>query len=139
MDNGSPEKRGIGEGQRLGPVGRWLLVAAGSASLGLGVLGIFLPVLPTTPFLLLAAFCYARSSQRLYDWLLSTRRLGPYIRTWRENKAIPLRLKIWTLTLMATFITVSAVFFVEALWLRILLGVIGVSVGIHILRIPTLR
>ncbi len=139
MNNGSPEKRSIGEGQRLGPVGRWLLVAGGSASLGLGVLGIFLPVLPTTPFLLLAAFCYARSSRRLYDWLLNTRRLGPYIRTWREKKAIPLSLKIWTLTLMTVFITVSAVFFVEAIWLRILLGVILVTVGIHILRIPTLR
>lgn len=139
MDNGSPEKRGIEEGQRLGPVRRWLLVTAGSVSLGLGVLGIFMPVLPTTPFLLLAAFCYARSSQRLYDWLLGTRHLGPYIRTWREKKAIPLRLKIWVLTLMTLTITLTVVFFVEALWLRILLGVIGVSVGIHILRIPTIR
>ncbi|MCK4593628.1 YbaN family protein [bacterium] len=128
-----------GEKRGLGPVGRWLLVAAGSVSLGLGVLGIFLPVLPTTPFLLLAAFCYARSSQRLYDWLLNTRHLGPYIRTWREKKAIPLRFKVFVLVLMTVFIVISAVFFVEALWLRILLGVILVAVSIHILRIPTLR
>lgn len=139
MDNGSPEKMPHGEKQGLGPVARWFLMAGGTLSLGLGVLGIFLPVLPTTPFLLLAAFCYARSSQRLYDWLLGTRRLGPYIRTWREKKGIPLRFKIAVLILMTATIVVSAVFFVEALWLRILLGVIGVSVGIHILRIPTIR
>ncbi len=139
MDNGSPEKMPHGEERGLGPVARWLLLAGGTLSLGLGVLGIFLPVLPTTPFLLLAAFCYARSSQCLYDRLLGTRHLGPYIRTWHEKKAIPLRLKIWVLTLMTLTIAVTAVFFVEALWLRILLGVILVSVGIHILRIPTIR
>jgi len=123
---------------RLGPVARGFLIAAGSLCLGLGVLGIFLPVLPTTPFLLLTAVCYAHGSKRLHDWLMGTR-LGAYISAWREKKAIPLRLKIWTLTLMATFITVSAVFFVEALWLRILFGVVLVAVGIHILSIPTAR
>jgi uncharacterized membrane protein YbaN (DUF454 family) len=84
----------------------------------------------------LAAVCYAHGSRRLHDWLLGTR-LGAYIRAWREKNGIPLRLKIATLTLLAVVITASAVFFVEALWLRILLGAVLVGVSIHILSIPT--
>jgi uncharacterized membrane protein YbaN (DUF454 family) len=129
-------ERPVGEGRRSRPAARWLLVVAGSLCLGLGVAGIFLPVLPTTPFLLLAAVCYAHGSRRLHDWLLGTR-LGAYIRAWREKNGIPLRLKIATLTLLAVVITASAVFFVEALWLRILLGAVLVGVSIHILSIPT--
>jgi len=132
-----PERPGK-ERRLLSPWTRGLLVVAGSICLGLGIAGIFLPVLPTTPFLLLAAACYARGSRRLHDWLLSTR-LGTYIRAWREKRGVPLRLKIWTLVLLAVVITVSAVFFVEALWLRILLGAVLVGVSVHILSIPTLR
>ena len=128
----------VRSGEKDGRVKRWLLVAAGSLSLGLGVLGIFLPVLPTTPFLLLAAFCYTKSSKRLHDWLLGTR-LGDYIRAWQEKRGVPLRLKLWTLSLLAVTITISAVFFVEALWVRIFLGVVLVGVSIHILSIPTAR
>jgi uncharacterized membrane protein YbaN (DUF454 family) len=134
---GEPKPAG-GEKRLLKPWMRGLLVVAGSLCLGLGVAGIFLPVLPTTPFLLLAAVCYAHGSKKLHDWLMGTR-LGTYIRTWRSKKGLPLRLKIWTLVLLAVVITVSAVFFVEELWLRILLGVVLVGVGIHILSIPTLR
>jgi len=132
-----PERSGE-ERRLLSPVVRVLLIVAGSLCLGLGVLGIFLPVLPTTPFLLLTAICYAHGSKRLHDRLLATR-LGTYIRAWREKGGIPLRLKIGTLAVMAVVITVSAVFFVEALWLRILLGVVLVAVGVHVLFIPTLR
>ena len=63
-------------------------------SLALGILGIFLPLLPTTPFLLLTAALYFKGSFRLYNWLLNHRYFGPYIRNYRENKAIPLRAKI---------------------------------------------
>ena len=73
---------------------KYLLVFLGSLSLLMGVLGIFLPVLPTTPFLLLAAAMYMRSSQRLYDWLMSHKHLGAYIRNFREHKALPLRVKV---------------------------------------------
>ena len=132
-----PERSGE-ERRLLSPVVRGLLIVAGSLCLGLGVLGIFLPVLPTTPFLLLTAICYANGSKRLHDWLMGTR-LGAYIRAWRSKGGIPLRLKIATLALLAVVITVTAVFFVEALWLRILLGVVLVAVGVHILSIPTLR
>jgi hypothetical protein len=126
------------ERRLLSPVVRGLLIVAGSLCLGLGVLGIFLPVLPTTPFLLLTAICYAYGSKRLHDWLMGIR-LGAYIRVWRSKRGVPLRLKIAVLSVMVVVITVTAVFFVEALWLRILLGVVLVAVGIHILSIPTLR
>ncbi|MCX7022192.1 MAG: YbaN family protein [bacterium] len=134
---GAPERSGE-ERRLLSPLVRGLLVVAGSLCLGLGVLGIFLPVLPTTPFLLLTAICYANGSKRLHDRLLATR-LGAYIRVWRSKRGIPLRLKIGTLALLAVVITVTAVFFVEALWLRILLGAVLIGVSIHTLSIPTLR
>lgn len=77
-----------------------LYIALGTLSLALGILGIFLPLLPTTPFLLLTAALYFKSSPRLYNWLLNHKHLGPYIRNFRENKAIPLRAKIISISLM---------------------------------------
>ena len=77
-----------------------LYIVIGTISLALGILGIFLPLLPTTPFLLLTAALYFKGSSRLYNWLLNHRYFGPYIRNYRENKAIPLRAKIVSLVLM---------------------------------------
>ncbi len=79
------------------PLPRWkryLLTAGGVASLGLGALGVVLPLLPTTPFLLLAAACFFQSSDRLYDWLMRHRWFGPYIRNHREHRAITLGAKV---------------------------------------------
>jgi hypothetical protein len=118
---------------------RVLLVVAGALSLGLGILGIFLPVLPTTPFLLLSAACWLQSSRRLYDWLLNTRFPGHYIRDWRAGRGLPRALKWNILALLVVTIGISGVFFVEALWARILLGVVLVAVGTHIVRLPTRR
>ncbi|MCV2863285.1 YbaN family protein [Albidovulum sediminicola] len=74
---------------------RPLWVSAGLLSLGLGLLGLFLPLLPTVPFLLLSAFCFARSSERLHDWLVNHDRLGPPIRDWRERGAVSRRAKLF--------------------------------------------
>ena len=73
---------------------RWLLISAGTVSVLLGILGIILPLLPTTPFLLLAAASYAKSSEKFYNWLINNRFFGNYIRNYREGKGIPLRVKI---------------------------------------------
>ena len=73
---------------------RIFLILCGCLAVVLGILGIFLPLLPTTPFLLLAAACFFRSSPRLYNWLISHKRMGPYIRNFREHRAIPLKAKV---------------------------------------------
>ena len=111
---------------------RGLLLGVGSLCLALGVIGVFVPLLPTTPFLLVAAACFFRSSPRLYDWLLRNRLLGGYIRHYREGGGIPLRAKIISLTLLWLTISYSTVFVVEAWWLRGLLLAIAVGVTVHI-------
>ena len=116
-----------------------LLVFAGSVFVALGVLGIFLPILPTTPFLLLAAACYARGSRKFYDWLLNQKHLGDYVRNYREGRGIPLPTKILTLILLWAAIGYSVVFAVASLYVRIVLLLIAVGVTAHILTFPTLR
>ena len=116
-----------------------LYIVLGSISLGLGILGIFLPLLPTTPFLLLTAALYFKGSPRLYNWLLNHRHFGPYIRNFRENKAIPLRAKIVSVSLI--WITIlNCVFFIAPYWwLKILLLLIAAGTSYHILSFKTLK
>jgi hypothetical protein len=118
---------------------RALLAAAGSISLGLGVAGVFLPLLPTTPLLLLAAACYVRSSERMSRWLLDHPHLGPYIRDYREGRGMPLRAKVTTLVVLWLTIGISVVFGVSAFWLRLLLVAIATAVTVHLLRMKTRR
>ena len=116
-----------------------LLIVAGSISVGLGILGIILPVLPTTPFLLLAAACYARSSQRFYCWLLNNRWFGTYIDNYRSKRGMPLKVKLLTVSLLWTTLTLSLIFAVSSLALRLILIVLALGVSIHILRLKTLK
>jgi uncharacterized membrane protein YbaN (DUF454 family) len=111
---------------------------AGVLCVGLAVVGIFLPLLPTTPFLLLAAACFMRSSDRLYRWLTSHRWLGPYIRNYRDHRAITLRSKVLGLCLLWLTLVYSIVWVVNALALRALLLLIGIGVTVHLLRLRTL-
>ena len=101
---------------------------AGTVALLLGILGIFLPVLPTTPFLLLASACYMRGSERMYRWLMNQRHLGPYLRNFQAGRGIPLRAKITALAVMWTSITIS-MWFVPIPWVRMLLPVPGIDIG----------
>jgi hypothetical protein len=105
---------------------------------GLGVLGIFLPILPTTPFLLLAAACFIRSSKGLYRWLINHKWFGPYIRNYREFKAVTLRAKIGTLILLWGTISYTAFGVLDSWLLRGLLLMIALGVTIHILSLKTL-
>jgi uncharacterized membrane protein YbaN (DUF454 family) len=118
---------------------RWVLIIAGTFFIGLGVLGIFLPLLPTTPFLLLAAACYARSSKRFYNWLLNNKWFGNYVKNYQEKKGVPLKVKILSVSLLWITIIFSAVFIVHILFVRIILILIAIGVTIHILSIRTLK
>lgn len=116
-----------------------LLIILGSISLALGVIGIFVPLLPTTPLLLLAAALYFRSSPKLYDWLLNHPRLGTYIRNFREHRAIPLRVKIVSVSLVWLTMGYCIIAVVEPLWLRIALALLATAITIHILSFKTQR
>ncbi len=117
---------------------RWLLLACGFLSLGLGAAGVFVPLLPTTPFLLLASACFLRSSNRLHRWLLHHRWFGSYIRNYRDYKATTHRAKVIALILLWGSIGYAALFVAQSLWLRLLLLVIAVGVTIHLVRLQTL-
>jgi len=116
---------------------RGLLICLGCIAVGLGLLGIPLPVLPTTPFLLLAAWCFGRSSERLLKWLLTNRLFGDYLRNYVHNRGIPKRVKGYILITLWGTISLSAFFAVNAWWLRLLLITIAIGVTVHILRIRT--
>jgi uncharacterized protein len=126
-------------GRRPSRAVRALLTAAGMISVGLGVVGIFLPLLPTTPFLLLAAACFFRSSRRFYGWLTGHHRLGTYIRNYREGRGVPLRVKVVSIALLWITIGISAIFVVNLLAVRILLVLIAAGVTVHLLSVRTLR
>lgn len=118
------------------PVRRTALLICGTLSLGLGLLGIFVPLLPTTCFLLLAAWCYARSSQRLYDRLMTARLIGPYLQRYRDSRVIPPRVKIAALVMM--WITIGyAVLTYPNLGVRLTLLAIAIGVTLHLQRLPS--
>lgn len=118
---------------------RCVYVVLGVLFCVLGVIGIFVPLLPTTPFLLLSAALFFRSSPRLYHFLLNHPQLGPYIRNFREHKAIPLRIKIISVSLVWLTI-LYAVFFLLDYWiLEILLLILAVCITVYILHFRTLR
>lgn len=115
---------------------RALMIAAGTLSLVLGVIGIFTPVLPTTPFVLLAAACYARGSERVFRWLLGHRTFGPLVADWHRYRSIPRRIKWIALAMMATSLGVSIALFVPAGWMQAAVAAIGLSGAVYVWRIP---
>jgi len=125
--------------ERSNRIARILLRTAGTLSLILGGVGIILPLLPTTPFLLLAAVCYARSSERWYNWLLTNRWFGEYIRNWHEGRGIPIKTKILTIAFLILTIGYSAAFVVPFFIGKVILILIAICVSMHILSFPTLE
>ena len=121
------------------PMIRYVYVALGILSCALGVIGIFVPLLPTTPFLLLSAALFFRSSPRLYNRLLNHPQLGPYIRNFREHKAIPLRVKIISVSLVWITILHAVIFLLDHWVLESLLLLLAAGITAYILHFKTLR
>jgi uncharacterized membrane protein YbaN (DUF454 family) len=121
----------------LGFALRWLLLSLGTVMAGLGLAGVFIPGLPTTPFVLVAVLCYARSSQRMLRWLISHRRLGPHAQAFLEDYSVPLRLK-WTGLLMGwTFLGGAALFVADSFATKTLLLFLALAQAVAILSIKT--
>ncbi len=118
---------------------RALFVVAGCIALAIGIVGIVVPVLPTTPFLLLAAACFVRGSRQAYEMLMRNRFVGGYIRDYLEHRGMTAGGKVWTLALMGTALTVTAVLATDSAVVRVVLALILVGVSAHILAIKTLR
>jgi len=116
---------------------RVVFLALGTLFVALGIAGIFLPVLPTTPFMLLAATCYARASTRFYNWLLNNRMLGPTILEWRRYRSIPYRVKWTAIVLMAVTLSISIVNFVPWPELQVALAIFGLLLGAYLYNIPS--
>ena len=131
MENNSPKKRS--------KITKLFYVLVGHLSLGLGLVGIVLPLLPTTPFVLLAAACYMRGSVSLYNRLINHRLLGPYIMDYRGGKGIPMNVKITALVLIWITIPLSVFFLIQQYYVRLALMAIAFAVSVMIWRLPTIR
>ena len=118
-------------------VRRWLYLAAGFLSLALGGIGVVLPLLPTTPLVILAAYCFARSSPAMHQRLLSNRIFGPLIIEWNEHRSIPLRAKILAISMIFLFGAFSVVFVLDKLWMRLLVIATLGSVATWLATRPT--
>jgi uncharacterized membrane protein YbaN (DUF454 family) len=115
-----------------------VMMVLGSLALFLGIIGIMIPVLPTTPFLLLAAFFYLRSSENLYGWLINHKTFGSYIHNYMTYRAVKKSTKIGALITLWISLSISIVL-VEKFWLKIFLFLIGTAVSIHLLKLRTLE
>lgn len=123
----------------IGKLVRVLLFTIGTITLIIGAIGIILPVLPTTPFLLLSLACYCRSSEQMTHWMLNNKYFGNYIRNYKEGKGIPQKTKIFAITILWITIGYSAVFILPIWIAQIVLLAIAVTVTIHLFRIPTYK
>ena len=117
-------------------VARLLFIILGTLCLIVGILGIFLPLLPATPFLLLASACYVRGSHTLHRWLMSNRYLGAYITTIKERRGMPLQAKVLTIAVLWSSLLFSA-FRVDSLLLDVLLLMVGIGVTTLLVRLKT--
>lgn len=114
------------------------LIALGWISVILGVFGIFLPLLPTVPFLLLAAWCFAKSSPRFHDWLLNHPKLGPIVKTWQQRGGIPKRIKQRTIVLLWASMGFT-MWITGKIIVVCVLTAIGLGTTIYLLRLPTIE
>jgi uncharacterized membrane protein YbaN (DUF454 family) len=118
------------------PVVRYLYIILGIIFLSLGIIGVFLPILPTTPFLLLTSFCFLRSSKRLYNWLVNHRIFGVFIYNYLTYKSATRNTKIGTLVFLWASLFISSLF-ISQLSIKLVLLAVGIGVTIHICTLRT--
>jgi len=117
-----------------------LWISLGSFFVVLAAIGVALPGIPTTPFLILAAACYIRSSQKLYDWLISNKTFGPYLKDYREGKGIPKKAKILAISMIVLFVGSSVIFGFESLNLKIAVGALGLTGLLYVIfKVPVAK
>ena len=121
------------------PVVRIILIIVGWVLVGLGFMGMFLPVMPTTIFWILAAACFARSSEKFYNWVINNKRFGKFIRDFYEKRGITLKGKIISLVMMNLVVCCSAIFFVHILWAKIVMFATTIIVSVYILSLNTIK
>jgi len=123
--------------QSTSPTVRWIFVILGWIFFVLGIIGALLPVMPTAPFILLSAGCWARSSRRFHFWLINHKYFGKYVRDWEAHRAVPLYAK-WLATIMMT-ISTSMLFYrlpADMMWMAWLVAAICSGVAIYLFRLP---
>lgn len=118
---------------------RWFFIILGSLLVGIGVLGIFLPLLPSTVFFLLAAGCYGKSSPGAYRWLTTNRWFGQHLRDYREERGATVAAKVYSVGSLWLGIGLTEYFFIENIWVRGTLLAVAVAVSIHLLALRTIR
>ena len=139
VDQDYPEGRLDQKRSEPGRLKKGLFVALGSISLSLGCVGIVLPILPTTPFLLLSAACYYKGSERMHRWILNNRWFGSYIRNYKEGKGLSLKAKVFTLALLWIAISYSILSIVSVPIIQVILFAVAVGVSLHIATLPTYK
>lgn len=117
---------------------KYLLYLSGFLFLGLGILGIFLPILPTTPFLLLAASVFMHTNRNIYVWMFTNRWFGKQFRSYVKNKSVSKTVKISSLVILIFTMLYSIIFVVDVLWIQLLLIIILVAVSVHIFKLKTI-
>ncbi|MBN2669076.1 MAG: YbaN family protein [Bacteroidales bacterium] len=117
---------------------RWLIYASGFFFLILGILGIFIPLLPTTPFLLLAAWAFMHTNRKIYLWMFKNRWFGKSFSNYMKNRSVSRSVKISSLIILSITMAYSIIFVIEFRWLKVLLLVIYLAVAYHIIKLKTI-
>jgi len=121
----------------ISPVIKYFYLISGFLLVAIGVIGIFLPLLPTTIFLILVSVCFVKSSPRANEWLRNHKVLGAYIKNYQDKSGLTITSKIFNLILLWGMITVSAFLFTDELYIKLLLFAIAIGVSIHLVMIKT--
>lgn len=133
MPPGHPPKHNHVKSELL----RGVLICVGWISICCGLIGLFLPLVPTIPFLLLATVCFSRSSERFHSWLVEHRHLGPLLRDYLVGGGIPLRAKVMAIGMIWISIPCSMLLFVETFWIKALLVTVATAITLYLLTLPT--